>query len=86
MVLSTTFFKKTKKYFETTALAAFAGLFYTGEVERKAGYYKCEHCGHEQIISTGTYMRAPHLGRTRYMKCPACGKKSWQKKTLIKDD
>ena len=38
------------------------------------------------IISTGTYMRAPHLGRTRYMTCSECGKKSWQKKTLIKDE
>ena len=29
---------------------------------------------------------APHIGRTRYMKCPACGKWSYQKKVLTKGD
>ncbi|MBE6885229.1 MAG: DNA-binding protein, partial [Ruminococcaceae bacterium] len=28
---------------------------------------------------------APHMGRTRYMRCPQCEKKSWQKKVLSKD-
>ena len=28
---------------------------------------------------------APHMGRTRYMKCPECGKRSWQKKVLSKE-
>lgn len=25
------------------------------------------------------------IGRTRYMKCPNCGKKSWQKKVIEGD-
>ena len=29
---------------------------------------------------------AMHIGRTRYMKCPECGKWSWQKKFLSKED
>lgn len=72
--------------FVVAIIASLAGLFYAGEVERKAGYYKCEHCGHEQVVGTGTYFNAPHFGRTRYMKCPECGKRSWQKKVLLKDD
>lgn len=72
--------------FMVALIASLAGLFYAGEIERKAGYYKCEHCGHEQVVGTGTYFNSLHIGRTRYMKCPECGKKSWQKKVLTKDD
>lgn len=72
--------------FMVALVAALGGLFYAGEIERKAGYYKCAHCGHEQHVSTGTYFNSLHIGRTRYMKCPECGKKTWQKKVLTKDD
>ena len=27
---------------------------------------------------------AMHMNRTRYMKCPECGKKSWDKKVINK--
>ena len=49
-------------------------------------FYKCAHCGHEQTVGTGTFFNSLHIGRTHYMKCPECGKKSWQKKVLTKDD
>ena len=26
-----------------------------------------------------------HYGRTRYMKCPKCNKRSWNKKVISKD-
>lgn len=29
---------------------------------------------------------SPHMGRTRYMKCPECGKRSWQKKVLKSEE
>ncbi len=72
--------------FVVACIGAFAGLLCAGEVERKAGYYKCKECGHEYVCNPGEYIRAPHFGRTRYMKCPECGKRSWQKKVLTKDD
>jgi hypothetical protein len=28
---------------------------------------------------------AMHMNRTRYLTCPACGKRSWQKKVLSKE-
>ena len=72
--------------FVVATIGALAGLFYAGEIERKAGYYHCQECGHDYVCSTGEYFNGPHFGRTRYMKCPHCGKKSWMKKVLVKDD
>ncbi len=54
-------------------------------IEQKAGYYECGNC-HDRYVPTYWQTNlAPHMGRTRYMKCPKCGKKSWQKKVLTKE-
>ncbi|MBO4383760.1 MAG: helix-turn-helix transcriptional regulator [Clostridia bacterium] len=63
-----------------------AGLWVAGHLERTAGYYKCEHCGYEFVPEPGAFFAAPHFGRTHKMTCPHCGKKSWMKKILVKDD
>ena len=55
------------------------------KIEQKAGYYKCAECGHRYVPSYKSVLMAPHMGFTRKMKCPACGKKSWQKKVLTKE-
>lgn len=55
-------------------------------IEQKAGYYECQHCHHRHIPTYWQTNLAMHLGRTRYMKCPVCGKYSWQKKILSKED
>ena len=52
------------------------------KIEQKAGYYQCEHCKHKYIPQYGSVFMAMHMGRTRYMKCPECGKRSWQKKVI----
>lgn len=54
-------------------------------VEQTAGYYACQKCGHRYVPTFKAVNLAPHMGRTRYMKCPACGEKSWQKKVLSKE-
>lgn len=64
---------------------AFAGFFYTVKIEQVAGYYKCKECGHSYVPTYKTVNLAMHMGRTRYMRCPNCGKKSWQKKVLSKE-
>ena len=56
--------------------------FFCLKIEQKVGYYVCKKCGHKYIPSYGQVNSAMHLGRTRYMKCPNCKKKSWQKKIL----
>ena len=54
-------------------------------IEQTAGYYQCQRCGHQYIPTYGSVLMAMHFGRTRYMKCPQCGKRSWQKKVLTKE-
>ena len=62
-----------------------AGCFYALRIEQVAGYYVCEACGHRYVPTFKAVTLAQHLGRTRYMRCPKCNKKSWQKKVLGKD-
>lgn len=62
-----------------------AGCFYALRIEQMAGYYVCEACGHRYVPTFKAVTLAQHLGRTRYMRCPKCNKKSWQKKVLGKD-
>ena len=53
-------------------------------IEQKAGYYECRVC-HQKFVPT--YLQvlfAPHINRTRYMKCPHCGNKAYQKKVISK--
>ena len=54
-------------------------------IEQKAGYYVCKHCGHKYVPKYSSVFMAMHSGRTRYMKCPECNKRSWQKKVIKKD-
>ena len=58
------------------------GMWYAMKLERNVGYYACEKCGTRYIPSMNMFMWSMHMGRTRYMKCPECGKWSWQKKVL----
>ena len=53
-------------------------------IEQKAGYYECQNCQHKYVPTYWQTNLAMHLGRTRYMSCPECGKRSWQKKVLTK--
>ena len=61
------------------------GCFYALRIEQVAGYYACDECGHRYVPTYKAVNLAMHKGRTRYMRCPACGKKSWQKKVLTKE-
>ena len=58
------------------------GMFFGLKIEQTAGYYECAECGHKYVPSYSSVFWAPHFGRTRKMKCPKCGKKSWNKKRL----
>ena len=55
------------------------------KIEQKAGYYECKKCGHRHVPKYSSVFGAMHMGRSRYMKCPNCGKWSWQKKVLRKE-
>ena len=62
-----------------------AGCFCALRIEQVAGYYECPNCGHRYVPMYRTMSRAPHIGRKRFMKCPKCGAKKWQKKVLTKE-
>lgn len=53
-------------------------------IEQTAGYYECAKCGHKHVPSYKSVFWAMHMGRTRYMRCPECHRKSWQKKRISK--
>jgi len=56
------------------------------KIEQKAGYYQCKKCGHRHVPKYGSVFMAMHVSRTRYMRCPKCGKMSWQKKVISKEE
>ena len=55
-------------------------------IEQKAGYYECQKCHYRHVPTYWQTNLAMHMGRTRYMKCPKCGARSWQKKVLSSED
>ncbi len=50
------------------------GTYFALKIEHDAGYYM------------KTLVLAPHNGRSRWMKCPYCHKRSFMKKTLTKNN
>ena len=71
-------------FFAVAMIVVFA--FISVGIEQKAGYYECQKCHNRHVPTYWQANLAPHIGRTRYMKCPACGKWSYQKKVLTKGD
>ncbi len=62
------------------------GMSYALRIEQTAGYYKCAKCGHRYVPTYKSVFLAPHINRTRYMRCPECNEKSWHKKVLKRED
>ena len=61
------------------------GIGFAIRIEQMAGYYECKKCHHRYVPKYNSVFVAMHLGRTRFMKCPECHKRSWQKKFLTKE-
>ena len=64
----------------------FAVDFIAVGIGQKAGYYECRSCGSRYVPTYWQTYLASNIGRTRYMKCPKCGKRSWQRKVLTKEE
>ena len=65
-------------------IPAIVGFAVALKIEQIAGYYKCKNCGHTYVPTYKAVNMAMHIGRTRYMECPECHKKTWQKKVTTK--
>ena len=68
----------------TSILVFIIGIFFAMKLEREAGYYECNKCHNKYIPNNIPFWFSMHFGRTRYLKCPKCGKYSWNKKILSK--
>ena len=67
-------------------IPAIVGFGFALKIEQVAGYYECAKCKHRYVPTYKAVNRAPHMGRTRYLKCPNCGEKSWNKKVISKEE
>ena len=61
-----------------------APCFYALKLEVSVGAYKCKNCGNEIVPTYSQALNAMHMGFTRFLKCPKCGKRTWAKKILNK--
>ena len=69
----------------TFGIITFAiGMYNCIKIEQTAGYYECGKCHYKYIPKYSSVLWSMHINRTRYMKCPKCNKKSWQKKVINK--
>lgn len=59
-------------------------LLAINKFEVEAGYHVCKHCHKKFVPSYIKALLAPHMGYTRYLKCPKCNKRSWAKKVMSK--
>ena len=62
------------------------GIGWSMRIEQTAGYYECPSCGHRYVPSIKAMYLSPHIGRSRKMRCPECGKRGYHKKVLLADD
>ena len=60
------------------------GMHHCLKIEQTAGYYECGKCHHKYVPTYSSVFLSMHFGRTRFMKCPKCGKNSWNKKVISK--
>lgn len=69
----------------TACVLFLVGISFCLKIEREAGYYECAKCHHRYVPEMTAVLFSMHAGRTRYMKCPHCGERSWQKKVLTRE-
>lgn len=65
-------------------LIVMAYAFYAVRIETETGYYQCKECATTFTPTYRQVLMAPHMGWTRRMNCPNCGKKTWNKKVFKK--
>lgn len=86
VVLLTNIFVENQTYISIICICSFIiffiGISFTLKIEIIAGYYECKKCNHKYIPKYNDVFWSMHLGRTRYLKCPKCNQKSWNKKVI----
>ena len=54
------------------------------KLEHDTGYYECPNCGERYMPTMKAVVMAPHMGFSRKLKCPQCGKRGYHKKVMVK--
>lgn len=54
-------------------------------IEHDAGYYECPNCGERYVPTMKAVVMAPHIGRSRKLKCPCCNQRGYHKKVVSKN-
>ena len=65
-----------------SAIVFLVAMIFALRIEQTAGYYECANCHHKYVPTYNSVLWAMHMGRTRYMKCPKCNTRTWNKKVL----
>lgn len=86
VVLLTNIFVENQTYISSICICSFIiffiGISFALKIETIAGYYECKKCHHKYIPKYNDVFWSIHFGRTRYLKCPKCNEKSWNKKVV----
>lgn len=53
-------------------------------IEKNIGYYECGNCKHKYIPQFISIYFSLNKGKNRYLKCPKCKKRSWNKKVTTR--
>ncbi len=69
----------------TSLVPLLVALPFLIKIEQTAGYYECKQCNNKYVPKYKNVLFSAHMGTTRFMKCPKCGKRSWQNKVINKD-
>lgn len=62
----------------------FISCLYAVKIESLVGYHECKICHHKHKPTYKEILWAMHMGTRRYLRCPKCNKKSWNKKVISK--
>lgn len=86
VVLLTNIFVENQTYISSICICSFIiffiGISFALKIETIAGYYECKKCHHKYIPKYNDVFWSIHFRRTRYLKCPKCNEKSWNKKVV----
>ena len=58
------------------------GCLVSLKIEQVAGYYECKECDNKYVPTYKAINSSLYMRRKRYMKCPRCNKRSWNKKVI----
>ena len=94
MVLSISYFVEYQKIAESigvilimiSTVFIFTFALILLKIEQVAGFYECKKCKHRYVPEYKSVLWAPDVNRTRYLKCPKCNEKSWNKKVVSKGE